>query len=321
MEIISKVEGGAVRAVEIDEQALAGRLRDVIEGEVRFDQGSRALYATAAGNYRQVPIGVVVPKTTEDIIKTVAFCREYGAPVLTRGGGTSLAGQTCNVAVVIDISKYLRKIIELDASRKRARVEPGVVLDDLRNEAEKSHLTFAPDPSTHTHCTLGGMIGNNSCGVHSVMGGKTSDNVETMKILTYDGMEMEVGPATPEQLQNAIAEGGRRGEIYSALLALRDRYADLVRQRYPKIPRRVSGYNLDELLPENGFKWWSLSQAAPPSFAMRWRIFCLTMKTPSAWANKLTCSANCWSTDSTITSRLSLNAKPSSTDIATIKRL
>ena len=161
----------------LDSQALARELKGEIKGEVRFDDGSRALYATDGSNYRQVPIGVVIPQSVDDVIATVAACRRHGAPVLSRGGGTSLAGECCNVAVVMDMSKYLNRILELDPEKKTARVEPGCVLDNLRDAAEKHHLTFAPDPSTHTHNTLGGMIGNNSCGVHSVMGGKTVDNV------------------------------------------------------------------------------------------------------------------------------------------------
>ncbi|MGS1116820.1 FAD-binding and (Fe-S)-binding domain-containing protein [Castellaniella sp. UC4442_H9] len=233
--------------------ALAHELRDTIEGEVRFDTGSRALYATDGSNYRQVPIGVVLPKSIDDVITTVAACRRHGAPVLSRGGGTSLAGQCCNVAVVMDFSKYMHGIIELDPRQKLAEVQPGCVLDHLRDAAERYALTFAPDPSTHTHNTLGGMIGNNSCGVHSIMGGRTSDNIQELDILTYDGLRLRVGPTPDYELEAIIREGGRRGEIYLALKALRDRYADLIRQRYPKIPRRVSGYNLDELLPENGF--------------------------------------------------------------------
>lgn len=233
--------------------ALIDELTRSVAGEVRFDAGSRALYATDGSNYRQVPIGVVLPRSVEDVVATVAACRKHGAPLLPRGGGTSLAGQCCNVAVVIDFSKYLHDIVELDAARKLARVQPGTILDDLRDAAEKHHLTFAPDPSTHTHNTLGGMIGNNSCGVHSVMGGKTSDNVESLDVLTYDGLRMRVGATSEEDLQQIVREGGRRGEIYGDLRDLRDKYADLIRTRYPKIPRCVSGYNLPELLPENGF--------------------------------------------------------------------
>jgi FAD/FMN-containing dehydrogenase/Fe-S oxidoreductase len=232
---------------------LAALLRETVRGEVRFDAGSRALYATDASNYRQVPIGLVVPLDEEDVIATVAACRRFGAPVLSRGGGTSLAGQCCNVAVVLDFSKYMRAIVELDAEAGLARVQPGIVLDALRTEAEKHELTFAPDPATHSRCTLGGMIGNNSCGVHALMGGKTVDNIESLKILLYDGTRMRVGPTSEAELAAIIAAGGRRGEIYAGLQQLRDSYAELVRARFPDIPRRVSGYNLDQLLPENGF--------------------------------------------------------------------
>jgi len=233
--------------------ALARDLRAEISGEVRFDSGARALYATDASNYRQVPIGVVVPRSAEDIISAIAICRNYGAPVLARGGGTSLAGQCCNVAVVFDCSKYFNSIVALDPDRRQARVQPGVVLDWLRDAANRHGLTFGPDPATHNHNTLGGMIGNNSCGVHSVMAGKTEENVDELDILTYDGLRMRVGPTSNEQLEQIIYQGGRRGEIYAGLKRIRDVYADQIRQRYPDIPRRVSGYNLNELLPENGF--------------------------------------------------------------------
>jgi FAD/FMN-containing dehydrogenase/Fe-S oxidoreductase len=232
---------------------LEQKLRATARGEVRFDTGSRALYATDASNYRQVPIGLVLPRDIADVEAAIAACREYGAPVLARGGGTSLAGQCCNVAVVLDFSKYMRSIQWLDAEKQLAQVEPGIVLDRVREAAEEHHLTFAPDPATHSRCTLGGMIGNNSCGVHALMGGKTVDNIHSLDILLYDGTRMTVGATTEEELSAIIAAGGRKAEIYAGLRHIRDRYAALVRQRYPRIPRRVSGYNLDELLPENGF--------------------------------------------------------------------
>src|SRR6201993_3068945 len=238
---------------QVDQRALESDLRSRIAGEVRFDTSSRALYATDGSSYRQVPIGVVIPRSLDDVIATMATCREYSAPVLSRGGGTSLAGQCCNAAVVMDFSKYLAQIVEIDPARKLARVQPGVILDHLRNAAEKHHLTFAPDPATHDRCTLGGMIGNNSCGVHSVMAGKTDDNIEALDILTYDGLRMKVGATTPGELEQIIRAGGRRGEIYSKLKTIAETYGDLVRSRYPNIPRRVSGYNLNFLLPENGF--------------------------------------------------------------------
>jgi FAD/FMN-containing dehydrogenase/Fe-S oxidoreductase len=234
-------------------EALANDLRASISGEVRFDEGSRALYANDGSNYRQVPIGVVIPRTIEDVIQTVALARKYEAPILARGGGTSLAGQCCNVAVVIDFSKYLNQIIELNPQEKYAWVQPGVVLDHLRKRANQFDLTYGPDPSTHEYCNLGGMIGNNSCGVHSVLAGRTVDNVLELDVLTYDGVRLRVGPTSDQELEDIIRQGGAQGEIYSRLRALRDRYADLIRRRYPKIPRRVSGYSLDELLPEKGF--------------------------------------------------------------------
>src|SRR5437879_4738873 len=242
-----------IQTVNVDSAALAAALRREIKGEVRFDNGSRAMYSTDASNYRQVPIGVVFPHNADDVIATVALARKFGAPILARGGGTSLAGQCCNVAVVMDFSKYMSRIVELDPKQKFARVEPGIVLDDLRNAAEEHSRTFGPDPATHTHCTIGGMIGNNSCGVHALMAGKTVDNIDELDVLTYDGLRLRVGPTSEAQLTAFIDEGGRRGEIYRALRDIRDRYADQIRIRYPKIPRRVSGYNLDQLLPENGF--------------------------------------------------------------------
>jgi len=233
-----------------DAAALERALKSEIRGEVRFDRGSRALYATDGSNYRQIPIGLVVPRDSDDVIAAMAVCRRYGAPVLPRGAGTSLAGQCCNVAVVLDFTKYMNRILELDPVQRFARVQPGVVLDSLRHAAEGHRLTFGPDPSTHSRCTLGGMIGNNSCGTHSLLAGKTVDNVEELHILLYDGTSLVVGANTIDQIGS---DGGRRDQIHSRLTALRDQYADRIRERFPRIPRRVSGYNLDELLPENGF--------------------------------------------------------------------
>jgi FAD/FMN-containing dehydrogenase/Fe-S oxidoreductase len=233
---------------------LENELRRTVKGEVRFDRGSRAMYASDGSNYRQIPIGLVVPRDDDDVVATVAACAKFGAPILPRGAGTSLAGQSCNVAVVLDFTKYMNKILELDPEGRFARVQPGVVLDTLRNRAEQHHLTFGPDPSTHSRCTLGGMIGNNSCGTHSLLAGKTVDNVLELRILLSDGTQMTVGPEADEsQTESIIAEGGRRGAIYSTLRGIRDQYSDIIRARYPNIPRRVSGYNLDQLLPENGF--------------------------------------------------------------------
>jgi len=243
----------AASADSVDAAGLAEALRTQISGEVRFDRSARALYATDGSNYRQVPIGVVLPRDADDVLATVALCRDFGAPLLCRGAGTSLAGQCCNVAIVLDFSRYMAKILEIDPARGIARVQPGVILDSLRAAAEKHRLTFAPDPATHDRCTLGGMIGNNSCGVHSVMAGKTDDNIESLEVLTYDGTRMKVGATSAAELECICEAGGRRGEIYGNLRAIASGYGDLVRQRFPNIPRRVSGYNLNHLLPENGF--------------------------------------------------------------------
>jgi FAD/FMN-containing dehydrogenase/Fe-S oxidoreductase len=244
-------------AVKIDSfpeaQVIEQELRAGIKGEVRFDRGSRAAYSMDASNYRQIPIGIVIPHDEADVLAAVAVCRKFGAPILSRGGGTSLAGQGCNVAVVLDFSKYFNQILELNPKGRFARVQPGLVLDTLRDAAEKHGLTFAPDPSTHNRCTLGGMIGNNSSGTHSLMGGKVQDNIEEMRVLLYDGTMLTVGPTSREELTGITRENSRRGQIYSELVRLRDRYGDLARARFAKIPRRVSGYNYDELLPETPF--------------------------------------------------------------------
>lgn len=231
-------------------------LRRAIEGEVRFDAGSRALYAADASNYRQVPIGVVVPRTVEDVIATVAVCERHGLPLLSRGAGTSLAGQCCNVAIVLDFTKYLNGILALDAERSRVHVLPGTVLDHMRHETQReANLTFGPDPSTHAYCTIGGMLGNDSCGVHAQAAGRMVHNVESLEVLTYDGERLRVGATSEAELRRLVARDDRVGDIYRKLVHLRDSYADRIRKGFPQIPRRVSGYNnLDQLLPENGFQ-------------------------------------------------------------------
>jgi len=255
-----------------DSLGLSEALRAQIRGDVRFDTSSRALYATDGSNYRQVPIGVVLPRDADDVLAAISVCRDFGAPLLCRGGGTSLAGQCCNVAVVLDFTKYMGKILEIDPERRIARVQPGVVLDHLRNAAEKHRLTFAPDPASHDRCTIGGMIGNNSCGVHSVMAGKTDDNIENLDVVTYDGTRLKLGKSLIESADAKTAYGGadrfvgpegpgvssrsavdRATQIHDALKQIADQYGDLVRKKFPNIPRRVSGYNLNHLLPENGF--------------------------------------------------------------------
>jgi FAD/FMN-containing dehydrogenase/Fe-S oxidoreductase len=234
-------------------QSLAVALRARIRGEAQFGPGDRALYSTDSSNYRQLPIGVVRPLDTDDLVEVIRVCREHDAPVTLRGGGTSLAGQTTNRAVVVDVSRHLDRIVEVDPDRRTARVQPGVILDDLRAAAELHGLTFGPDPATHDRCTLGGMLGNDSCGAHSIIAGRTSENVESLDVLTYDGLHLTVGRTPDGELASICAETGPRGETYRSLLSLRDRYGALIRERFPMLPRLVSGFQLQALLPENGF--------------------------------------------------------------------
>lgn len=213
-----------------------------MRGRVRFDAGTRAMYSADASNYRRVPIGVVTPVDLDDVEAAISVCSTHEVPVLPRGAATSIAGQAVNTAVVLDFSKHLNKILEIDPDARTARVQPGVVLDRLRDAAAPHGLTFGPDPSTHNRCTLGGMIGNNACGSHSVAWGKTVDNLHGLDVLTYRGQRLELGRG-----QSAAAG------IPAQLRALGDRLAGDVRSAFPDLTRRVSGYNLDQLLPENGF--------------------------------------------------------------------
>jgi FAD/FMN-containing dehydrogenase/Fe-S oxidoreductase len=234
-------------------EALAADLRERVDGEVRFDPGSRATYSTDASNYRQVPIGVVVPHNPQAGVDALAVCRRHEVPVLSRGGGTSLAGQCCNAGVVIDWSKYCTRITSIDTDAGIAVVEPGIKLDQLNDELDSSGWMVGPKPSTHVSCTIGGMIGNNSCGASAQAYGKMVDSVRRLEVVTYDGLRMWVGPTDDDKLVAILDEGGRRAEIYRGLKALAEKYADEIRTTYPDIPRRVSGYNLDSLLPESGF--------------------------------------------------------------------
>src|SRR6266540_3571073 len=209
-------------------RALAKDLVAKVEGEVRFDAGSRALYAHDLSIYRQVPIGVVVPRNVEDVLAVVEVCRRHEAPLLPRGAGTSLVGQCTNAAVVVDFSKYMNTILELDP------VEPGVICDELKLAADEFGLTYGPDPATHAWCTFGGMLGNNSCGVHSVLtqfygqGPRTSDQVEELTVLTYDGHVMRVGRTGDRELERLLSAGGRQGELYGRLRDQRARHVEAV---------------------------------------------------------------------------------------------
>lgn len=234
-------------------RSLATTLQSDIEGDCDFSDAAVALYTSDASNYRQVPLGVVYPASSDDIVLVTRLCREQNLPVLMRGAGTSQNGQCVNEAVILDCSRYLQQVLDIDEEQRTALIQPGIVCDALKAAAEIKGLTFGPDPATHSRCTLGGMIGNNSCGPRSMLAGKTVENVLELEVLTSDGERFWTGPTSDDQLATILARSDRQAEIYRELLAIRDTYADLIRQRYPDIKRRVSGYNLDQLLPENGF--------------------------------------------------------------------
>ncbi|OKI10019.1 dimethylmenaquinone methyltransferase [Streptomyces sp. CB02923] len=224
---------------------LARELADAVRGEVSSAAGDRALMTMDASNYRRVPRAVVAPRDEEDVAAVLRVCRERGVPVVPRGGGTSIAGQATGVGVVLDFTRHLRRIVALDAEAGTAVVQPGVVLDDLRAAAGAHGLTFGPDPSTHSRCTLGGMIGNNSCGSHSVAWGTTADSVRELEVLTYGGERLRAGrgAAALDALPQRLRDGVR---------TLVDGDLALLRTGYPELPRRISGYALDALLPEQG---------------------------------------------------------------------
>ncbi|MFL6052691.1 MAG: FAD-binding and (Fe-S)-binding domain-containing protein [Actinoallomurus sp.] len=259
---------------------LSRQLKKAVRGEVRFGGGDRAMYAYDASIFRQVPIGVVLPRDADDVEAALKICRGFDVPVLGRGCGTALNGQGVNAGVVFDFTRHMDRIVELDARRGCARVQPGVICDSLREAAEAYGLTFGPDPATHDHATLGGMIGNNSCGAHSVMAGKTVDNIDELDIVTYDGTRLRVGPTGEDELDRIIAVGGRRGAIYEGLRHIRDTYADVIRTGFPDIPRRVSGYNLDALLPESGFNVARALVGSESTLALTLEATCRLVNSP-----------------------------------------
>lgn len=232
-------------APEAAARHLARDLTAAVRGEVSRAPADRALMTMDASNYRRVPLAVVAPRDAEDVAATLRVCREHGVPVVPRGAGTSIAGQATGTGVVLDFTRHMRRIVSVDAEARTAVVEPGVVLDELRAAVAAHGLTFGPDPSTHSRCTLGGMIGNNSCGSHSVAWGTTADSVRELWALTYGGESLRLGrgAAAAERLPRRLAEGVR---------ALVDDEAARLRTGFPDLPRRISGYALDELLPEKG---------------------------------------------------------------------
>jgi FAD/FMN-containing dehydrogenase/Fe-S oxidoreductase len=228
---------------DFDAAGLARRLAGSVRGDVRFDAKARALYAGDASNYRVPPAGVVLPRTVDDVIATVALCDEFGAPITQRGAGTSVVGNAVGPGVVIDNSRYLNAILDVDPSTRRAIVEPGVVLDDLQRAAARHGLRFGPDPSSRSRCTVGGMIGNNACGARSVAWGTTAGSTRTVDVLTVNGTRFTAGPMAEHSPPIALA---------ATLHDFVHGHLALIRTALPDWPRRVSGYALQHLLPEHG---------------------------------------------------------------------
>ncbi len=237
----------------VDVSALRSALEERVDGEVRFDAGTRGAYSTDASNFRQIPIGVVIPRTVDAAAEAVAVCREHGAPILSRGGGTSLAGQCTNTAVMLDWAKYCNRLISVDPEQRTCIVEPGIVLDVLNEQLAPYGLSYGPKPATHPNCTIGGMIGNNSCGSTAQRTGKVVDNIARLEVVLYDGTRFWCGETDDDEYAAIERRGDPRASVYRRLRLLRDQYTDEIRSRYPDIPRRVSGYNLDSLLPEHNF--------------------------------------------------------------------
>jgi len=227
---------------------LENALRRVVRGSVRFDQASRLLYSTDASMYQVEPIGVVIPRHADDVRAAVQVAREQQVALLPRGGGTSLTGQTVNRALVVDFTQHMNGVLEVNAEEQWARVQPGLVQDELNHHVRPMGLLFGPDTSTSNRATLGGMLGNNSGGSHSLAYGLTVDHVIEIRALLVDGSEVVFGELTPAELQAKTRAAGLEGQIYREVAAIRETYADEIRARYPKHWRRVAGYNLNELL-------------------------------------------------------------------------
>src|ERR1700694_3066777 len=217
-------------------------------GEVRFDRISRALYSTDASVYQIEPQGVVLPRSRDDLIRIVRICAEHGCSLTMRGGGTSQAGQAIGAGVIIDTSKYLNRILELNVEQRWARVEPGIVLDELNGHLKAHGLRFAPDISTASRATIGGMMANNSSGARSVFYGKTIDHVLEQEVALSDGSIAHFRPLSREELAAKCAGDGLEAECYRVVRRLAQEHAEEIDRRFPKVLRRVGGYNLDEFV-------------------------------------------------------------------------
>jgi len=223
-------------------------LKTNLSGEVRFDPLSRILYSTDASNYQIEPVGVVLPRTVDDVIKAIEIASQFEVPILPRGGGTSLAGQAVGHALIIDFSKYLNNIISIDKETSTVRVQPGIYLEQLNKALENDSLMFGPDPSTARVATVGGVIGNNATGAHSIMYGMAGDNLIAAQVVLSDGSYLELSPLDDEGFNNKTRKGDSEGRLYSSLLEMRRQHGRAINDEFPKHWRRASGYSLPYLL-------------------------------------------------------------------------
>ena len=241
----------AARRIQGSERAeLAEQLRKRVSGEVRFDPFSRVLYSTDASIYQMEPVGVVIPRNTEDILAVMEIARDNRVPVLPRGGGTGLAGQTINHGIVMDFSKYMNQVVELNREESWVKVQPGIVLDSLNRYLAAHGLQYAPDPTTSNRACVGGGIGNNTCGAHSVIYGKTLDHIQEVNVVLSDATQAQFRTLEPHELETRLQGDGLESDIYRGVLRIAQDNLPEIESRYPKIMRRVSGYNLDSFLGE-----------------------------------------------------------------------
>jgi len=233
-------------AATIDEFAQACRAE--VRGEVRVDMITRALYATDASSYQQTPHAVVLPRNRDDVIAAMTMCARYGLPVLPRGGGSSLAGQAVGAAVVIDMTKYMHSLVAVDPESRRARVQPGMTLQALNDRLAPRRLKFGPDPASAVVCTLGGMVGNNSTGTHSILYHMTADHLQSVDVVLADGTATTFAPTQRSEIANLVTRGGLLGSIWQRVPAIAERARAALDARRPNTWRRCGGYNLDRIL-------------------------------------------------------------------------
>jgi len=262
-------------------RVLQAELKERLTGEVRFDRVSRMLYATDASNYQIEPIGVVIPKTVEDVLATVELASSHGVPLLPRGGGSALAGQTVGAALVVDFSKYLSRVLSVDPEARTATVEPGINLDRLNAHLKPNGLMFGPDPSSGNRATIGGVVGNNATGAHSILYGMTSDNVRGVRAALYDGGVVELGPGSREELAERATQGDATGRLLAKVLPFGEKYRDIITRDFPPHWRRATGYSLDQLVkPDDAFNPARLLVASEGTLATTLQVTLDLVPTP-----------------------------------------